>query len=185
MAFLTGLAQQAQLNATKGALTAIGETESRHNTWALMDIWDVNSFAGSFDTSFPYANQILYSTNRSWQLPSREPAIPIPHARNCALHLQPQNQLPLTSGTEIEFVFTTAPTVWEDQPYHAVFFHELQNVSMCFDTKTNTTTIPDFDLNKALILGVIADEVGAPYKESVVAGPVLLVEQPAGAIKLA
>jgi hypothetical protein len=64
MAFLTGLAQQAQLNATKGALTAIGETESRHNTWALMDIWDVSPFAGSFDTSFPYANQILYSTNQ-------------------------------------------------------------------------------------------------------------------------
>jgi hypothetical protein len=47
------------------------------------------------------------------------------------------------------------------------------------------TTNPDFDLDKGLIVGVIADEVGAPYNESVVAGPVLLVEQPAGAIKLA
>lgn len=60
MAFLTSLSQQASLNATKGALTAIGETESRHNTWALMDIWDVNPFAGPTDTSFPYAKQILY-----------------------------------------------------------------------------------------------------------------------------
>ena len=36
--FLTGLSQQAELNITKGALTAIGETESRHSTWALIDI---------------------------------------------------------------------------------------------------------------------------------------------------
>lgn len=64
MAFLTGLAQQATLNSTKGALTAIAATESRHNTWALMDIWDVNPFAGPSDTSFPYANQILYTTNQ-------------------------------------------------------------------------------------------------------------------------
>lgn len=33
MAFLTGLVQQAKLNATKGALVAIAEVESRHNTW--------------------------------------------------------------------------------------------------------------------------------------------------------
>lgn len=38
MAFLTGLAQQATLNATKGALTAVAATETRHETWALIDI---------------------------------------------------------------------------------------------------------------------------------------------------
>lgn len=58
-------------------------------------------------------------------------------------------------------------------------------MSMPFDTARNTTMIPKFDLNKGLIVGVIADTEGAPWKESVVAGPVLLVEQPAGAIKLA
>jgi hypothetical protein len=170
MAFLTGLAQQAQLNATKGALTAIGETESRHNTWALMDIWDVNSFAGSSDTSFPYANQSSTPPTVPGSCPQENPPYPYPTQGIAHFTYNPKTNSSLTSGTEIEFVFTTAPPVWEDQPYHAVFFHELQNVSMCFDTKTNTTTIPDFDLNKALILGVIADEVGAPYKESVVAG---------------
>lgn len=75
--------------------------------------------------------------------------------------------------------------MWEDcKTYYAVFFHEIANVSMPFDTKINTTTIPDFDLDKGLIVGVIADVEGATYKESVVAGPVLLVEQPKGAIKL-
>jgi hypothetical protein len=35
MAFLIGLVQEANLNATKGALVAIAETETRHNFWAL------------------------------------------------------------------------------------------------------------------------------------------------------
>lgn len=188
MAFLTGLAQQATQNVTKGALTAIGETESRHNTWALMDIWDVNPFAGPSDTSFPYANQILYTTNQfivPGSCPQENPPYPYPAQEIAQFIYNPMTNSSLTSGTEIEFIFTTPPPVWEDKPYYAVFFHELQNVSMCFDTKTNMTNIPDFDLNKGLIIVVIAEEVGAPYKESVVAGPVLLVEQPVGAIKLA
>jgi hypothetical protein len=48
----------------------------------------------------------------------------------------------------------------------------------------NTTRIPDFDLNKGVIICVIADTPDAPHKESVVAGPVLLVQQPAGALKM-
>ena len=187
MAFLTGLAQQANLNVTKGALTAIAETESRHNTWALMDIWDVDPFAGPADTSFPYANQILYTTNQfivPGTCPQENPPYPYPAQEIAQFTYNATTSSPLTSGTEIQFIFTTPPPIWEDKPYYAVFFHEIQNVSMIFNTTTNTTCIPDFDLNKGLIVGVIADEVGAPYKESVVAGPVLLVEQPAGAIKL-
>ena len=44
MAFITGLAQMASTPATIGALAAIGETESRHNTWAMMGIWGVDPF---------------------------------------------------------------------------------------------------------------------------------------------
>jgi hypothetical protein len=55
---------------------------------------------------------------------------------------------------------------------------------MPFDHTTNTTMIPDFDLNKSFIVGVIADTPGALTLDPVVAGPVLLVEQPKGAIKL-
>lgn len=33
MAFITGLVQQAELHSSQGALVAIAETESRHNTW--------------------------------------------------------------------------------------------------------------------------------------------------------
>lgn len=188
MAFLTGLTQQAQMNSTKGALTAIAATESRHNTWALMDIWEVNPFAGPSDTSFPYANQILYTTNQfvvQGTCPTANPPYPSPAQDLAQFTYNAKTNSTLTSGTEIEFVFTTAPPVWERGVcYWAVFFHEVYNVSVPFDTKTNLTHIPDFDLDKGLIVGVIADRPGAPYKESVVAGPVLLVEQPAGAIKL-
>ncbi|KAE8450793.1 hypothetical protein EG329_005706 [Mollisiaceae sp. DMI_Dod_QoI] len=189
MAFLTGLSQQAQTAATRGALTAIAETESRHNTWALMGIWGVNPFAGPSDTSFPYANEILESTNQfiiPGSCPQVNPEYPYPSQHLPQFTYNPKTNSSLTSGTPIEYVFTTAPPAWNaTQQYYAVFFHELVNVSMPFDTTTNTTTIPDFDLNKGLIVGVIADTPGAPTLDTVVAGPVLLVEQPAGAIKLA
>lgn len=187
MAFLTGLCQQAETDVTKGALTAIAETESRHNTWALMGIWGVNPFAGPSDTSFPYANEILESTNQfiiPGTCPQENPPYPYPSQNLPQFTYNPKTNSSLTSGTPIEFVFTTAPPAWNaTQQYYAVFFHELLNISMPFDTTTNTTTIPEFDLNKGLIVGVISDTPGAPTLDTVVAGPVLLVEQPAGAIK--
>lgn len=189
MAFLTGLTMQADLNITKGALTAIAETESRHNTWALMDIWHVNPFAGPMDTSFPYANQILDSTNSfivPGSCPQANPLYPYPRQGLPQFTYNPNYNSSLNSGQPIEYVWETPAPEWKDGAcYYAVFYHELDVVSMPFDTTTNTTTIPDFDLNKGLIVGVIADTPGAPTLESVVAGPVLLIQQPAGAIKLA
>jgi hypothetical protein len=188
MAFLTGLVQQANTDVTRGALVAIAETESRHNTWALMDIWKSNPFGGPSDTSFPYANEILDTTNQfiiPGSCPQANPEYPYPNQKLPQFTYNPKTNSSLTSGTEIEYVFTTPPPAWKDGcTYYAVFFHELLNISMPFNTKTNTTTIPDFDLNKGLIVGVIADTPGAPTLDTVVAGPVLLVEQPTGAIKL-
>ncbi|KAH8687388.1 hypothetical protein BGZ60DRAFT_465732 [Tricladium varicosporioides] len=188
MTFLTGLVQQANTLKTRGALTAIAATESRHNTWALMDIWDSNPFGGPADTSFPYANQILDTTNQfviPGSCPQANPEYPYPNQHLPQFTYNPKTNSSLASNTEIEYIFTTPPT-WENgKLYYAVFFHELLNISMPFDTKTNTTTIPNFELNKGLIVGVIADTPGAPTLNTVVAGPVLLVEQPTGAIKLA
>ncbi|KAG4437832.1 hypothetical protein IFR05_006678 [Cadophora sp. M221] len=189
MGFLTGLAQQATLNETKGALTAVAETETRHETWALMDIWKSNPFAGPTDTSFPYANEILDSTNQfiiPGSCPSENPEYPYPSQNLAQFTYNPKTNSSLTSGTEIEFVFTTPPPAWnETQDYYAVFYHGLLNISMSFNKKTNTTMIPDFELNKGLVIGIIADTPGAPTLDTVLAGPVLLVEQPTGAIKLA
>lgn len=189
MAFLTGLIQQATLSETKGALVAVAETESRHETWALMDVWKTNPFAGPTDTSFPYANQILDSTNNfiiPGSCPEENPEYPSPRQHLSQIGYNAKTDSTLTPGTDIELVFHTTPPVWEDdQEYYAVFYHGLNNYSMPFDTKTNTSTIPDFELNKGLIIIIIADTPGAPTLDSVVAGPVLLLQQPTGAAKLA
>jgi hypothetical protein len=188
MAFLSALVQQANTNATRGALVAIASTESRHETWALMDLWGANPLGGPTDTAFPYANQILYTTNRfvvPGSCPSANPPYPYPAQEIAQFTYDPRTESPLTSGSEIKYVFLTPPPPWEEgKNYYAVFFHGLERSSVLFDAQKNTTDIPDFDLNKGLIICVIADTPDAPYKESVVAGPVLLVQQPAGALKM-
>ena len=63
MVFLSGLAQQSRTQATSAALLAISDTETRHEAWALIEIWEANPFAGPSETVFPYANQILDYAN--------------------------------------------------------------------------------------------------------------------------
>lgn len=50
---------------------------------------------------------------------------------------------------------------------------------MPFDTKLNTSVIPATFDSKGIILVVIADEPGAPMMDSVIAGPMILLQQPA------
>lgn len=150
MTFLTGPVEQANTLKTRGALPAIAATKSRHNTWALMDIWDSNPFGGPADTSFPYVNQILDTTNQftiPGSYPQANPEYPYPNKHLPQFTYNPKTNSSLTSNTEIEYIFTTPPPAWEDgKPYYVVFFHELLNISMSFNTKTNTTTIPNFEL---------------------------------------
>ncbi|GME49792.1 putative stress response protein rds1p protein [Neofusicoccum parvum] len=184
MAFLTGLVQQAKLNATKGALVAIAEVESRHNTWALIDVWGVNPFSGPSDTVYPYANQVLDVTNQfivPGSCPSENPVYPSPRQ-----DLPPLSFNMSTStgqpGSQIDFVFldeTNVPSFDSGKDYYAVFFHGVRNITVPLDTKANSSVIPrEFDAGRGIIMAVLADEEGAPTLESVVAGPVFLLEQP-------
>jgi hypothetical protein len=64
--------------------------------------------------------------------------------------------------------------------YFAVFFHGVNNITVPFDVKRRTSTVPDaFDANAGLILAVISTEPGAVIETSVVAGPLVLLQQPA------
>ncbi|KAI9640139.1 hypothetical protein NHQ30_011541 [Ciborinia camelliae] len=184
MAFATGLVQQAKKNVTKGALMGIGETETRHTIWALISVWGVDPFAGPVDTNFPYANQILDSTNRfvtAGSCPRANPEFPSP-----SQHL-PQLQAPanVTAGGNITFVYekgsdgTRMPHFEEGKDYFAVFFHGLEVLSVPFDVATSSTVFPPNLELKGIILAVIADEVDAPTEESVLAGPAFILEQPA------
>lgn len=93
-------------------------------------------------------------------------------------------------GEVVEFTFP-AP-VKELQPkfepgreYWAVFFHGLNNISCRYDVETSTARVPgEFDKEKGIILGVVAEEKGAPTRESVVAGPVFLLQQPVKLVEM-
>lgn len=74
MAFLTGLVQQAKLNASKCAFATTSPTETRHGPWTLIDNWNTNPFAGIIDTVYPYANQILDITN-AFVVPNYFPSV--------------------------------------------------------------------------------------------------------------
>jgi hypothetical protein len=183
MAFLTGLVQQATLNSSEAALTAISATESRHNTWTLIDIWNISPFAGPSDTVYPYANQILDSTRVfivPGSCPAENPEYPSP-SQNLPRFGVVNGTTSVAPGSVITVQFedpTNQPSFSEDKDYWAVFFHGVENISVPFDTKTNTTTIPkEFD-TLGLIVSVIADEQGAPTQESCIAGPEMLLQQP-------
>jgi len=180
MAFAAGLVQQAALNATKGALVGIGETETRHGMWALIDIWNVDPFAGPIETSYPFANQILDSTNRfivDGSCPKENPVYP-----------NPRQNLPQVSfnstgapGSDIIFSYndpSNVPKFDQGKDYFAVFFHGLEVVSVPFDVRTSSSVIPAQFEEKGVIIAVIADQEDAPTEESVIAGPAFLLQQP-------
>ena len=189
MAFLTGLVLDASLNVSKSALVAIAETESRHNTWALIDVWKTDPFAGPSDTIFPYANQILQTTNMfivPGSCPQENPPYPLPDQDLPSLnHVTPKASSTQTQpGSNITFEFGTgpAPAFEEGKEYYTVVFHALSNFTVPFDRLTNSSKIPDeIEPGKGMLIFVIADEPGAPTLDSVVAGPLLLSNQPSGA----
>ncbi|KAK9675144.1 hypothetical protein K7432_016625 [Basidiobolus ranarum] len=191
MALLTGLILQAQTNITKAALVVIAETEARHETWTLIDIWNVDPFGGPSDTIFPYANQILDVTNTfivPGSCPKENLTYPEPSQHLPQLsHVSNSNSTLLAPGSPITFSYhnqSFVPTFQEGKDHYAVFFHGLLNITMPFDTKTNSSTIPQEFENKGVILAVIADVSGAPTEASVLAGPLVILLQPAELSKL-
>ncbi|KAL9129367.1 MAG: hypothetical protein Q9217_002167 [Psora testacea] len=183
MAFLTGLILQAKLDSSKAALVAIAETESRHEAWGLIDIWQQSPFGGPVDTAFPYANQILDTTKIfvvPGSCPKGNPEYPSPSQNLPALSFR-GNYTSLLPGSDVTLAFadpTNQPQFEQGKDYYAVFFHGLQNITEPFDTKTNATKIPAEFEAKGLFLGVISDTPGAPTIDSVKAGPLVVVQQP-------
>jgi len=184
MAFLTGLELQAKLDASRAALVAIAATESRHNTWSLIDNWAASPFAGPSDTVFPYANQILDTTNR-WVVkgscPKENPVYPSPR-QNLPPVSVGSHSTGVTPGSTIQYNFTNSenqPSFAHGKDYFGVFFHGVYNVSVPFDTVTNTTVIPPEIEALGIIIAVVADEEGAPTRESVLAGPLIILQSPA------
>ena len=183
MAFLTGLILQAQLDSSKATLLAIAETESRHEAWGLIDIWNESPFGGPVDTVFPYANEILDTTKVfivPGSCPAGNPDYPVPSQSLPAVSYV-SNSTTLAPGSPVTLAFTdpdNQPTFEDGTTYYAVFFHGLLNITEPFDTKTYATTIPEEFEAKGLFLAVISDTPGATTLDSVKAGPWILTEQP-------
>lgn len=183
MAFLTGLILQAQLNSSKAALVAIAETESRHEAWGLIDIWQQSPFAGPVDTIFPYANEIL-DTTKVFVVPDScppgNPDYPVPSQNLPSLSYKAKSTT-LLPGSSVTFAFsdpTNQPHFEAGKTYYAVYFHGLLSITEPFDTKTNASIIPPEFEARGLFLAVISDTPGAPTIDSVKAGPLIITEQP-------
>lgn len=183
MAFLTGLILQAQLNSSKAALVAIAETESRHEAWGLIDIWQQSPFAGPVDTVFPYANEIL-DTTKVFVVPDScppgNPDYPVPSQNLPSLSYKTKSTT-LLPGSPVTFAFsnpTNQPHFEAGKTYYAVYFHGLLSITEPFDTKTNASIIPPEFEARGLFLAVISDTPGAPTIDSVKAGPLIITEQP-------
>ena len=168
---------------SKAALVAIAATESRHNTWGLIDVWNASPFAGPSDTVFPYANEILDFTN-VWILPNSCPAenpiFPFPR-QNLPQMSFGKGTNSTTPGSTLIFSFIqpdNQPHFKAGSDYFAVFFHGLFNISVPFDTTHNKTVFPAEIEALGISLVVIADEEGAPTRDSVAAGPLTIVESP-------
>ncbi|KAK4227049.1 hypothetical protein QBC38DRAFT_208238 [Podospora fimiseda] len=188
MAFLTGLVQQPTISFGKGAMLAIAEVETRHEAWALIDIWKTSPFGGPADTIFPFANEILDSTNAfiiPGSCPPENPEFPHPRQKLPGLTAG-KNTASLVPGSNIKLEFPdpkNQPRFDLYKQYYAVFFHGVLNVSVEIDTKGFPgreiwVTIPKGFETKGVIVALIADVWGAPGKESVVAGPAVILEQP-------
>lgn len=179
-ALLTGLVIQAQLNETKGALTAIGETEGAHNTWALINNYDADPFTGPVNTVFPYANELLDLTNQfvvPGSCPNESLVYPTPRQNLSVINFN-QNTTTATPGAEIEFIFSKTPEYPAGEEVYAVFFHGILNITIPFETTTNKTRIPPQFDDYGLIIAVVATEPGLPTLESVIAGPLNSLQQP-------
>jgi hypothetical protein len=193
MAFLTGLVQQSNTAATSGALVAIAETESRHNAWSLIAVFNVDPFAGPADTTFPYANQVLDLTNQfivPGSCPKENPVYPTPSQHLPLIRVNDTlSGYTGGPGSPIQFTYhnttgaSVEPDFHPDKHHFAVYFHGVNNISVPFGPKAGLSKIPAQFEGKGIIVLVIADEEGAPTEESVIAGPLILVQQPAGLAK--
>ncbi len=154
-----------------------------HQSETMLFEFSQSPFARPVHTAFPYANEILDTTKVfivPGSCPKGNPDYPIPSQNLPTLSYQ-MNTTTLLPGSPVKFVFPDSdnqPKFKAGEQYFAVYFHGLLNITQPFDLKTNISKIPAEFEAKGLFLAVISDTPGAPKKENVVAGPLVITEQP-------
>ncbi|KAF2170648.1 hypothetical protein M409DRAFT_19463 [Zasmidium cellare ATCC 36951] len=181
-AFLPGLTSQAKEPRSQGVITSLSQIEVRHGTWSTMALFNANPFTGPADTLYPYPMQILSQVAAyiiPGSCPKNNPPFPNPPQRAATMISNPPFP---QAGDEVQFVFPVPqqqPKFEEGKEYYVVYFHALGNLTRRFDVESGKSRIPaEFDKGKGVIIAAIADEEGAGREESVVAGPLLMLQQP-------
>jgi hypothetical protein len=149
----------------------------------LIDVWNVPLFAGPVDAVFPYANQILSTTNAfivPGSCPAQNPTYP-ELGQDLVFLGAAKGTKSIAPGANITPTFTDPYGILEfksGKEYYAVFFHATSNITTPFDVKTNSTRIPPRFEELGVIVAVVATKPGAPTRESVIGGPGIVLEQP-------
>lgn len=186
--FMPGLTQLVTVPKSTSQIAAHAEAENRHNVASLVDIWGTNPFGGPVETYYPYPYQILAQSGVfivPGSCPQENPPFPNPPPRAGA----PATFNKTLSGGKVpgpgdvmQFTYpspTMQPRFRRGAQYFAVFFHALSNISVPLELPASTARIPGvFEKAKGAIIAVVADSAGAPTEGSVVAGPVILIQQP-------
>jgi hypothetical protein len=184
---------------------AIAQVETRHETRSLIENWRGSPFVGPAATAFPYANQILDITN-AWiepgSCPAANPESPFPRQELLRLSVigsdnvtsvQPGAEIVLSvqnqKGGDHSSNSSGVETFGAEKQYYAVFFHGLLNISVPIEFSSDASasasasfrvTVPADLEARGVFEAVLANEEGAPRAESVVAGPLVLLEDLAG-----
>lgn len=181
-AFLPGLTSQARESRSQGVLTSLSQVEVRHGTWSAMSLFNANPFTGPADTLYPYPMQILSQVAAyivPGSCPKANPPFPNPPQRAATMVSHPPFP---QAGDDVQFLFpvpSLQPEFESGKEYFVVYFHALGNITRKFDTKDGRSRVPgEFDKGKGVIVAVIADVPGATTEESVVGGPLLMLQQP-------
>lgn len=190
-------------------VTAIAETEARHETWALLDIWGASPFAGPADTSFPYANPILDTTRpfvvAGSSCPAANPPVPATAAEPAGAERRAGDGVAGAGGRgsasrsrtrATSRGFRVGPSGAAPAATTPSIFRGVANVSVAIDASRWAPA--GWERDRVVVVDdpggdpgaasrptgassspVVADAPGAPTEESVVAGPGIMLEQPA------
>ncbi|KAF4447235.1 putative stress response protein rds1p-like protein [Fusarium austroafricanum] len=156
--------------------------EIRNNEAGHLRIFQDKKYA----TVFPYANQILDTTNAfvvKGSCTKENPPYPSPRQNLPRLSANPV-QKTVSPGSLVSLNFTGTPKFEKDHKYYTTFFHGPWNISVPIDTKDWPKKKIEVEIPKAfeargVIIAVVTDTTGAPTLDSVVAGPNIILQQPA------
>ncbi|PWN91062.1 hypothetical protein FA10DRAFT_302238 [Acaromyces ingoldii] len=186
MAYLTGLAQQAESAETLATIMGTISAETRHLTFVNGQVLRIGSFVGPTDTVYPWPLQILSTTKQlivPGSCPKQNPEYPSPDQKLPKLSLNTSaSDIKRANGTmNIAFAKPSGgdlPPLQRSSPeasnLHAIFFNSLFNYTVkasFLEDGSIFVNMPTLTANNGNLLVAIANTSNVRSKEDIVAGP--------------